>query len=177
MTEFLQRRKEVKSSPFTRVWVTHQGSSTLTTGHPALSALREQCHSFPCVEERTKYQSVPSTSTAILKGMSVPTVQAEEHPKEVFNKADSRTANHNLAHLSRGGWASKAQSTQRLCAYVTKPRRLFSLSLPCPHFPPSLLSLPSFLFLEIEWEIQGIWSLSCQWEQKLENCIQRAHIM
>lgn len=59
-------------------------------------------------------KSVPSTSTDLLKGIAMPTVQAGEHPGQVFNKGNSRTADHKLG----GGLASKALSRKRLCNYV-----------------------------------------------------------
>lgn len=118
MIEFLQRSKEVKSSSLPRVWATHQGSSTLPPGHPASWSLREHCCSFFCMEKGAKCQSAPSTPAALLKGIAVLTVQAGEHPEQVFNKGDSRTANHSLVHPLRGGLASKALPRQGLCDYV-----------------------------------------------------------
>lgn len=59
-------------------------------------------------------KSVPSTSTDLLKGRAMPTVQAGEHCGQDFNKGYSRTANHKLG----GGLASKGLSRKRLGNYV-----------------------------------------------------------
>lgn len=59
-------------------------------------------------------KSVLSTSTDLLKGGAMPTVQSGEHCGQVFNKGNSRTANHKLG----GGLASEALSRKRLGNYV-----------------------------------------------------------
>lgn len=175
MTEFLQKRKEVKSSSFTRVWATHQGSGTLTPGHPALLSLSEQCCSFLCVEKGAKYQSAPFTSTALLKGTPVPTVQAGEHPEHVFKSLIKVTQGLPITVWPICWEVVRPPKLNLDRDYVIKPMRFsFSLLL---SLPLSLSPTPYLSPFGNDWEIQGRWSLSCQWEQKLKICIRRTHAM
>lgn len=171
MIEFLQRRKEMKNSSFTRVWATHKGSSTLTLGHSALWSLRTLLLLLLYGERGKMSVSAFHIHSPPERNSYANSLLGWGAPEQVFNKGDSRTANHGPAHPLGGSQASKAQSRQGPCDYVMKPMRLF-LPVPLPLLSLSPLS-PS---LYENW-MGNMGKMVIKWEQKLKRCIQRAQTM